>query len=48
MIKSWKRLVADGAVLLMGALGFGGCFGHGGGDNCEPFMTASMQHVCDI
>ena len=47
MIKSWKRLVAGGAVLLMGALGFGGCFGHGG-DNCGPWVTGSIQQVCQV
>ena len=46
MMKSWKRLVAGGAVLVVGTFGFfGGCFDHGG-DNCEIWTVASTQEVC--
>ena len=45
MTKSWKRLVAGGAVLLMGALGFGGCFGHGGG-GCDMQTSSFSSEPC--
>jgi hypothetical protein len=48
MTKTWQRLVAGSAIVLMSALGFGGCFGHGGGDNCGPWVTGSQQQVCDV
>jgi hypothetical protein len=40
--------MAGSAIVLMSALGFGGCFGHGGGDNCGPYTLGGPQQICEV
>ena len=41
MTKSWKRLMAGGAIVLLSALGVGGCFG--GSDGCPTVYSCGFK-----
>jgi hypothetical protein len=48
MTKRARQLMAGSAVVLMSALGFGGCagcFNHG--DNCENVPSALSEQLCE-